>query len=142
MSYLLDTCVLSELRKAVPDVIRDWFDNVDQDLFYISVVSIAELLDGIERLPQSKKRKDLEHWFFGEVHTRFKDRILPIDDHVAKEWAYLNAALTQKGHNIGVQDLYIAATAKSHGLAIVTRNSKDFKHTDIRLINPWEANAT
>jgi len=138
MSYLLDTCVLSDLRKNVPQTVRVWFDNIDQDLFFISVVSIAELLDGIERLPLSKRRKDLENWFFGEVYSRFKDRILPIDDHVAKEWAYLNASLQRKGHTVPVQDLYIAATAKSHGFVIVTRNTKDFSPIKIPLINPWE----
>ena len=107
MSYLLDTCVVSELRKNVPPATRKWFDSIDQDLFFISAVTIAELLDGIERLPSSKKRKDLENWFFGEVYTRFKERILPIDDHVAKEWAYLNASLQQKGFTVGVQDLYM-----------------------------------
>lgn len=126
----------------MPSSVREWFDTIDQDLFYISVVTIAELLDGIERLPQSKKKKDLENWFFGEVYSRFKDRIVAVDDHVAKEWAYLNAklnaSLQRKGHTVGVQDLYIAATAKSHGFAIVTRNVKDFQHTKIPLINPWE----
>lgn len=138
MSYLLDTCVVSELRKTVPEAVKKWCDSINQDLFFISAVTIAELLDGIERLHQSKKRKDLENWFFGELHSRFKDRILPIDDHVAKEWAYLNASLLRKGHTVGVQDLYIAATAKSHGFAIVTRNVKDFVHTKIPLINPWD----
>lgn len=138
MSYLLDTCVISELRKNIPDAVRNWFSTIDQELFFISVVTIAELLDGIERLAQSKRRKDLEKWFFGEVYSRFKDRILPIDDHVAKEWAYLNAFLLRKGKIVGVQDLYIAATAKSQGFAIVTRNTKDFENTQIPLINPWE----
>ncbi len=139
MSYLLDTCVLSELRKNVPENIRNWFEAIDQDLFFISAVTIAELLDGIERLPSSKKKKDLENWFFGEIYTRFKDRILVIDDHVAKEWAYLNTSLLQKGHSVGVQDLYIAATAKSHGFIIVTLNVKDFQQTKIPIINPWAA---
>lgn len=138
MSYLLDTCVISELRKEVSQSVRDWFDSVDQDLFFISVVTIAELLDGIERLPLSRRKTDLENWFFGEVYSRFKNRILAIDDHVAKEWAYLNASLQRKGHHVGVQDLYIAATAKAHGFAIVTRNVKDFQYTKIAVINPWE----
>lgn len=138
MSYLLDTCVISELRRNVPESVSQWFENIDQDLFFISAVTIAEILDGIERLPSSKKRQDLESWFFGEVYTRFKDRILPIDDHVAKEWAYLNAALQKNGHSVGVQDLYIAATAKSHGFSIVTLNIKDFHHTKIPIINPWK----
>lgn len=118
MSYLLDTCVLSELRKKVPQHVFSWFEKKDQNLFYISVVTFAELLDGIERLPNSKKRKDLEDWFYGDIHTRIKNRILSIDDHVAKEWAIMNASLQHKGICIGVQDLYIAATAKAHGFAL------------------------
>ncbi len=137
MSYLLDTCILSQLRKEIPLSVKHWFESIDQDLFYISVVTIAELLDGIERLAPCKKKKDLENWFFGEVHSRFKDRILSIDDHVAKEWAFLNASLQKEGHNIGVQDLYIAATAKSHGFVIVTINTKDFYPTKVPIFNPW-----
>jgi len=137
MSFLFDTCVLSELRKNVPEKAQGWFESKDPDLFYISVVTIAELWDGIQRLTKSKKKKDLEDWFYGEVHSRFKDRILSIDDVVAKEWGHLNALLKRKGITIGVQDLYIAAIAKSHGLALITLNTKDFQEIDLPLINPW-----
>jgi predicted nucleic acid-binding protein len=138
MSYLLDTCILSELRKTIPAKTREWFESRDQDLFYISVVTIAELWDGIERLSVSKKKKDLEDWFHGEVYSRFKDKILPIDDHVAKEWGNLNASLSRQGICVGVQDLYIAATAKSYNLALATINIKDFQTLGIPLINPWQ----
>lgn len=137
MSYLFDTCVLSQLRKYIPENVRKWFESKEQNLFYISVVTIAELLDGIERLPESKKRKDLEDWFYGDIQTRFKNHIIPIDDHVAKEWAFLNASLQRKGICVGVQDLYIAATAKAQGFALVTINTKDFQQLNIPLINPW-----
>lgn len=139
MSYLLDTCILSELRKNVPSTVISWFESKDQDLFYISVVTIAELWDGIERLSDSKKKKDLEDWFYGEVHSRFKDRILPIQDHIAKEWGSLNAICRKKGFCVGIQDLYLAATAKLHGLAFVTLNIKDFENIDdLTVINPWQ----
>ena len=137
MSYLFDTCVLGQLRKNIAENVRKWFESKEQNLFYISVVTIAELLDGIERLTDSKKKKDLEDWFYGEIFTRFKDRIIPIDDHVAKEWAFLNASLQRKGICVGVQDLYIAATAKARGFALVTLNTKDFQQINIPLINPW-----
>lgn len=138
MSYLLDTCVLSELRKTVPHRVKEWFDSKDQDLFYISVVTIAELLDGIQRLPASKKRSELEDWFYGEVHTLFMNKIIPITDHVAKEWAYMSSTSSQKGIVVGVQDLYIAATAKSQGFSLITLNTKDFQKLGIPLINPWK----
>ena len=60
MTYLLDTCVISDLRKIVPETVKTWFQTKDQDFFCVSAVTIAELLDGIERLPQSKKRKNLD----------------------------------------------------------------------------------
>src|SRR6516165_1122884 len=117
MSYILDTCVVSELRKKIPSNVNKWFENKDQNHFYLSVVTIAEILDGIERLPNSKKKTDLEDWFYGEIYFRFADRMINIDDHVAKEWAFLNATLQKKGLTVGVQDLYIAACAKAHGFA-------------------------
>ena len=138
MSYLLDTCTLSMLRKQVTPNIRRWFESKNQDLFFISCVTLAELWDGIERLSPSRKKRDLEDWFHGDVMTRFKDRTLPIDNLIALEWGSLSATLQKKGVTIGVQDLYIAATAKSKGLAIITVNVKDFKNLDIPIINPWE----
>lgn len=138
MSYLLDTCVLSELRKSVPNHVKSWFEEKDQNLFYLSVVTIAELLDGIERLPLSKKKSDLEDWFYGDIQVRFSGRIVDIDQHVAKEWAFQNAMLQKKGITVGVQDLYIAASAKVRGFALVTLNVKDFQSIGIPLINPWK----
>jgi predicted nucleic acid-binding protein len=140
MSYLLDTCVISELRKVTPLHVKDWFESKDEELFFISVVTIAELLDGIERLPSSKKKNDLKEWFHGSVLSRFKDRILVIDEKTAKMWAHLNANLIKKGVTVGIQDLYIAATAMVNSLAVVTLNLKDFKNTNISIFNPWELN--
>lgn len=139
MSYLLDTCVLSELRKTVPSHVKSWFEQKKQNQFYISVVTVAELLDGIERLPTSKKKSDLEDWFYGDIQERFGERIIDIDQQVAKEWAFMNAALQKKGITIGVQDLYIAASAKVHGFALISLNVKDFLPIEIPLINPWKS---
>jgi len=137
MSYLIDTCVISELRRKIPSHVSEWFESKDEELFFISVVTVAELLDGIERLPMSKKKRDLEDWFHGDVLSRFKDRILPIDEKVAKAWGLLSASLKNKGINVGIQDLYIAATARVNSLAVVTLNFKDFKDIEISIFNPW-----
>jgi predicted nucleic acid-binding protein len=137
MSYLLDTCIISELRKQVPDNAIQWFADKNPESFYISVVTVGELLDGIERLTQSKKKKELEEWFFGDVLSRFEDRILPIDQNIAKTWGRMSANLRKQGITIGVQDLYIAATAQAHAFALLTTNTKHFKDVDIPLINPW-----
>jgi predicted nucleic acid-binding protein len=82
----------------------------------------------------------LEDWFYGEILSFFENQIIPIDDHIAKEWAYINSSLQRKGICVGVQDLYIAATAKAQGFALVTLNTKDFQKIDIPLINPWAHN--
>lgn len=138
MSYLIDTCVISELRKKIPENVVEWFANKNEESFMISVVTVAELLDGIERLSPSKKKRDLEAWFFGDVMERFQGKILPIDDNVAKTWGQLSAKLRKQGNIIGVQDLYIAATAQVHALAVLTINIKHFKDCDLPVINPWE----
>lgn len=138
MSYLLDTCVISELRKSIPIHIKNWFESKDENQFFISVVTIAELSDGIERLPSSKKKNVLKDWFHGDVLSRFKDRILSIDEKVAKVWGQLNANLMKKGVTVGIQDLYIAAIAMTNNLTIVTLNLKDFKNANILIFNPWD----
>lgn len=138
MSYLLDTCVLSQLRKEVPEKVQEWFSLRDSDLFFLSAVTLGELWDGIERLPKSKKRSDLEEWLLGEVVSRFKGRILSVDERVAREWGLMSAAVKKRGIGVGTQDLYIAATAKAHGLEIVTLNIKDFAQLDLPLVNPWQ----
>lgn len=138
MSYLLDTCVISGLRTEIPDAVQHWFSSREEESFFLSVVTVAEIWDGIERLPKSRKKTLLEDWFVGDVISRFKTRIIPIDYKIGMEWGTLNASLKKKGIILGTQDLYIGATAKAHGLSIVTINTKDFNSMEIPLFNPWE----
>jgi predicted nucleic acid-binding protein len=138
VSYLLDTCAISHLRRPVTSPANSWFSDKDQSLFYISVVTLGEIESGIARLEPSRKKRDLEEWFYGPFQERFSDRILPIDAAVAKAWGRLSAKLVSEGNNVGVQDLYIAATALVHSLAIITTNTKDFVATGVVVLNPWE----
>ncbi len=138
MNYLLDTCVISELRKEVPASVKDWFSDKNSDSFFISVVTIGEIIDGIERMSPSKKKNDLGEWLFREVLERFQGKILPINENIAKNWGRLSAELRKKGISIGVQDLYLAATAQVHSLTILTINVKHFQPIGIQVINPWK----
>ena len=138
MNYLLDTCSVSALRGTVPVSVREWFESRDPDCFYVSVVTLAEIEDGIERLAESKKKRDLREWFSGPFRSQFTKRFLPINEDVAIAWGKLNARLIQKGCNIYAQDLYLAATAEVFRLEIVTINIKDFKPTGLSIVNPWQ----
>ena len=137
MTYLLDTCAISALRGTIPPHIRTWFSDKKRDQFFVSVVTLAEIEDGIERLPDSKKKKDLREWLNGPLYNQFAGRFIPIDEAIAIAWGQLNARLTKNGYNVYAQDIYLAATAEVHKLEIVTLNVKDFKHTGVTIINPW-----
>lgn len=140
MTYLLDTCVVSQLRKkkTIEPKVLEWFANKDHEAFSISAVTVAELWNGIELLPPSRKKTLLEDWFHGDFLANYKQKIIPIDERVAKDWGTLDALARKKGRQYSVQDLYIAATAKTHNLVVVTINLKDFCHDDIIAINPWK----
>ena len=76
--------------------------------------------------------------FLNQLLERFNNRVLPINNLVAIEWGFLSSGLRKSGKSIGVQDLYIAATAKLHGMSVVTMNEKHFQATGVKIINPWK----
>ena len=135
MSYLLDTNVLSELRKG-PQTnrsVRAWDNHVDDEERFTSIIVIAELLRGVQALA----RKDagagaaLDRWV-NRVIENFAERILPVDLQVAPVWAQLMVPRSRPP-----LDILIAATALAHGLTLVTRNMTDFEGTGVALLNPW-----
>lgn len=140
MSYLIDTNVISELvaKRRNPAVI-EWLTNTDRDSLFISVLTIAELRFGIDRLPPSQRKKSLSAWLDDGVITQFGRNILPINTAIALRFGSLKAQLEQAGNPLPVTDSLIAATALAHDLIIVTRNSADFIPTNVRLFNPWES---
>ncbi len=137
MSLLLDTNVLSELRKgrrANPHL-RGWFDGVSVDEIYLSVLVVGELRRGVElvRRRDTKQAAALERWLT-RVTRDHAERILPVDGPVADQWGRLTAK--QPG---SVIDTLMAATALVHGLVLVTRNVKDVAWTGVSWLNPFEA---
>ena len=139
MSYLLDTNVVSELRKRDPnpDVLA-WYATVTSAELFLSVLTIGEIRLGIERL----RRKDelqadvLEQWLRG-LHVTYQDHLIEVDADVAEEWGRLNVP-----GPLPVIDGLLAASAKIRGWTLVTRNTADLQRSGVALLNPFEPPAT
>ena len=140
MSLLVDTNVLSELRKGdrANVHVRAWFEDVSPEEIYLSVLVVGELRRGIEsiRRRDAKQAAALERWLT-RITTDHGERILPIDGHVADQWGRLTAKRPGS-----VIDTLMAATALVHGLVLVTRNVKDVAWTGVSCLNPFEATST
>ncbi len=138
MSFLLDTTVISEWMKPLPNssVIR-WLAEVDEDRVYISVMTLAELRYGTERLPTGARKSRLEAWLHEELPLRFEGRLIIIETAIADAWGRVMGRCSAVGRPIGVMDAFFAATAEVHALTLVTRNVSDFTASGISLFNPW-----
>jgi toxin FitB len=136
-AYLVDADVLSEPQKPRPNVaVVGWLRDQESNL-YTSAIVVGEIAWGIERLPEGKKRNDLSAWLQGRVIPKMEGRILRFDTRVALEWGALQGKLERLGRKMPWRDSVIAATALRHGLAIATRNVKDYKSSDVELLNPF-----
>lgn len=138
MNALLDTCVISELRKLVPDKsVLTWFQSCDPDKLYVSALSIGELYYGILLLPEGNKKTDIRIWF-DQVVESFSTRLLSINVTVSTIWGSMRCQAREKGVALPVIDGLLAATAEAHRLVLVTRNTKDMAATGVDLFNPWD----
>jgi predicted nucleic acid-binding protein len=138
MRVLLDTCILSELYKPRPlEAVKNALDAIDDNNLYLSVITIGEIKKGIELLPISKRKSDLENWF-NHIEKNYCQKILSIDAETANIWGEITAKAKNQGFSLAIADGLIAATAIRHGLHLMTRNVKDFDFTSVLLLNPWE----
>lgn len=132
--FLLDTNVISEAIKKHPNRhVMGWLDVWDISQTFISVMTIGEIRKGIELIISAQKRPLLESWLDKDIRKGYADRILPVDFRVAEYWGKITAK--HKNHNS--VDMIFAATALTHNLTLVTRNTKHFAIPGLRVMNPW-----
>jgi len=137
--FLLDTNCISEVTRPKPDRrVLDWMEAADESLLYLSVLTLGELRKGIAALPLSQRRTRLETWLDVDLQARFSGRILPVVAAIADRWGFLAAQSKRKGKPLAIIDGFLAATALHQNLTLVSRNSRDFRYTQVPVLNPWE----
>ena len=137
MSYLVDTNVLSELRRKAPNkAVRGWFAARPASTLFLSVLTLGEIRKGIEAVADAERRMRLNDWLETDLPAFFTGRILGIDTAVADRWGRMVAAA---GRPLPAIDSLLAATAAQHGLVLVTRNVRDFAGLPVQLLDPWAA---
>lgn len=133
IEYVLDTDVVSELRKAKPHgAVLAWIDTVRSDQLFISTLTFGELQTGVERLRRQDETKaaEIERWI---DHLASSSQVIPMDTECFREWARLMAGRSEELS----EDAMIAATARVHRLKVVSRNERDFRHFSVEVVNPF-----
>jgi predicted nucleic acid-binding protein len=138
VKYLLDTNVISEWVKPRPNPgVASWLSQTDEDQVFISVCTLAELRFGVARLPEGKRRRQLDDWLSNDIPLRFDGRIVMIDIMIADTWGILSARGQAIGRAIDVMDGLIAATAAVHQMTVITRDTSAFEAVQTPSLNPW-----
>jgi hypothetical protein len=138
--YLLDTNVVSELRKSdtsrADPRVKAWSENQSIESTFLSVITIMELEQGTLLMERRDLRQGamLRAWFEGQILREFDGRVLPVDMPIARRCAALHVP-----DPCSYRDSLIAATALVHGMTVVTRNVSHFAHTGVKILSPWEA---
>ena len=136
---ILDTNVVSEPLKPSPEPsVLDWLDRQAPETLYLTTFNLAELLSGIEALPQGRRWTELHHALMAQMMPLFEGRILAFDKKAAEAFARINTSAQAAGNTIRFTDGAIAAIASAHGFLLATRNVRDFRGTGVEVINPWD----
>ncbi len=136
--WLLDTNILSELRRPKPErKVLAFVAAQPLDLLYISTVTLAEIRFGIELLPEVARRSELNDWLAHKVRPMFEQRILSITEDIILKWRMMVEEGRKVGHTFSQPDLIIAATGQHHGLTIVSRDTADYVKAQVTVFNPW-----
>ncbi len=139
MKYILDTCTISETAKRIPsERMLHWIKGVPAEDLYLSSVTVGEIAKGISKLADDDSRRlRLELWF-DEIKSRFARRILAFDEMTAIVWGRMVGEGLRRGRTISLADSQIAATARVHGMQLVTRNVDDMAGMGVPILNPFE----
>ena len=138
MSFLLDTCVLSELVKPQPNTgLTTWLSEQNTNTLFVSSLTIGELKKGIAKLAEGQRKTFLDNWLSKQVMPNFEGRVLSLDTETALNWGQYQAQTEAVGKPMPLMDSLIASTAKTHRLTLVTRNMKDMQLGGLKLLNPW-----
>jgi predicted nucleic acid-binding protein len=136
--WLLDTNILSELRRPKPErKVLAFVAAQPLELLYISTVTLAEIRFGIELLPDVARRSELIDWLAHKVRPMFQQRILAITEDIMFKWRLMVEEGRKVGHTFSQPDLIIAATGQHHGLTIVSRDTADYVKAQVTVFNPW-----
>ena len=140
MPWLLDTNILSEIRRLKPEPrVLTFISDRPLEQLYISAVTLAELRFGIELLSEGSSRRDeLNDWLTNTIRPMFDQRVLPITEEIIFRWRVLVEEGRKAGHTFSQPDLIIAATALNHGFTMVTRDRSGFERAGVPIVNPWE----
>ena len=138
MKYLLDTNIISEFISKIPNKnVVDYILTLDENDLYLSVITLGEIKAGIEKLDNGNKKEKLLHWLENDLLNRFQNRIVDIDTEVMLRWGAINHRLKQLGKPLPIMDSLIGATSEIKDFILITRNEKDFKNLNIKVVNPF-----
>ncbi len=137
--WLLDTNILSELRRPKPEPkVRTFIEAQPLELLYVSAVTLAEIRFGIELLSDAVRRSELNDWLAHKVRPMFQQRVLAVTEDIMFKWRLMVEDGRKTGHTFSQPDLIIAATAQHHDLTIVSRNVADYAKARVAVFNPWK----
>ncbi len=138
MSFLLDTCTISEPKQKQPSAkVLEWLDAQDESKLYLSVLTFGEIKKGITRLDSNRKKVELENWL-EQLRIRFSRRILSLSERTFLVWGKMSGEFEKIGILRPAFDSLLEATALENDLIFVTRNVKNFSQSQVTILNPWE----
>ena len=140
MRYLLDTMIVSEVARPTPNAgVLTWLENqVSMDLA-ISVLTLGEIARGVARMADGKRKRTLQEWLTAALPAQFEGRVVAVDASVAIAWGELTARGDAIGRPLPVTDGLLLATARVHGLTLVTRNVGDVDGRGVDVLNPYQS---